>query len=99
MPIKRQRAAIGTPRDRSCFKRETDLGRRVSTREERRSVLVVTNGIRTEVDYFDALKKEPWVTADKVKIKFEPGDPTAVVLRAARIRDDSAYDEVWVVCE
>jgi hypothetical protein len=99
MPIKRQRAVIGTPRGRSGFKRETDLRRRVDTREELWSVLVVTNGNRTEVDYFEALKKEPWVIADKVKVKFEHGDPAAVVLRAARIRDDSAYDEAWVVCD
>lgn len=99
MPIKRQRAVIGTPRGRSGFKRETDLGRRVGTREERWSVLVVTNGNRTEVDYFEALKKEPWVIADKVKVKFEHGEPAAVVVRAARIRDDSAYDEAWVVCD
>lgn len=99
MSIKRRRAVIGSARGSSGFKRETDLGRRVDTREERWSVLVVTNGNRTEADYFEALKKESWVIADKVKVKFEHGEPAAVVLRAARIRDDNAYDKAWVVCD
>jgi hypothetical protein len=60
---------------------------------------VVTNGVRTEVDYFDALRKEPWVTADKVTVKFESGEPIAVLLRAAKIRGDNAYDEAWAVCD
>jgi hypothetical protein len=83
----------------SGFRRETDLARRANTRTECRSVLIVTNGVRTEVDYFDALRKEPWVTADKVTVKFQSGEPIAVVLRAAEIRDDNAYDEAWAVCD
>lgn len=43
------------------FSRETNLGRRTAVREERRTVLIVTNGQRTEVDYFEALKMESWV--------------------------------------
>lgn len=82
------------------FRRETDLRRRPpGTREQRRTVLVITNGTRTEVDYFEALRAEPWVTAHKVKVKFERGDPAAVVLRAAMIRDDDEYDEAWAVCD
>lgn len=83
----------------SEFRRETDLARRANTRTERRSVVIVTNGLRTEVDYFDALRKESWVTADKVTVKFQSGEPIAVVLRAAEIRDDNAYDEAWAVCD
>lgn len=83
----------------SEFRRETNLLRRVDTRQERRSVLVVTNGVSTEVDYFDSLRREPWVTADKVKVKFVSGEPAAIVLSAARIRDENAYDEAWVVCD
>ena len=81
------------------FSRETNLRRGTPTREERRSVLIVTNGSRTEVDYFKALRNEPWITADKVTPKFEAGAPVAVVARAAEIRADSAYDEAWVVCD
>jgi RloB-like protein len=81
------------------FSRETDLLRRANTRPERRSVLVVTNGARTEFDYFDSLRREQWVTADKVTVKFESGEPIAVVLRAGKIREDNAYDEAWAVCD
>jgi RloB-like protein len=81
------------------FSRETNLRRGVHTREERRSVLIVSNGSRTEVDYFKALRNEPWVMADKVTPKFEAGAPAAVVERASEIRVDSAYDEAWVVCD
>jgi RloB-like protein len=81
------------------FTRETNLARRFGTREQRTSVLVVTNGIRTEKAYFDALGSEPWVAVNKVKVKPEEGSPAAVVQRAAEIRDGSEYDEAWVVCD
>jgi len=81
------------------FNRETNLRRPSGTREERWSILIVTNGERTEVAYFEGVRKEPWVTASKIKVKFEHGDPAAIVARAARIRDDSAYDEAWAVSD
>lgn len=81
------------------FRRETNLRRSSGNRQERRTVLIVTNGERTEVDYFEALKNEPWVTAAKVMVKFEAGAPGAVVNRTAKIRDDSGYDEGWSVCD
>lgn len=81
------------------FSRETNLRRSVATREEHRSVLIVTNGKSTEIDYFEALRQEPWITAHKVRAKFEPGAPDAIVRRAARIRDENAYDEAWAVCD
>lgn len=80
------------------FQRETNLERRVGTRTERRAVLIVTNGERTECDYFEALRQEPWITG-KVKVKVEKGDPAAVVRRATQIRDDNGYDEAWAVCD
>jgi hypothetical protein len=84
---------------RPGFPRETDLTRRVNIRDEGRSVLIVTNGERTEVDYFNGIKAEPWITAVKVVVKFESGGPSAVVLRAAAMRDENDYDEAWVVCD
>lgn len=93
------RAAHRARRGGSGFSRESNLTRGLGTREERRSVLIITNGESTEVVYFDALRTEPWVTADKVRVRFEAGAPTAIVDRAARIRNDSGYDEAWVVCD
>lgn len=93
----------GRTRDRQQrgkgFNRETNLRRGVPIREERRSVLIVTNGENTEVDYFDALKGEPWVTADKITVKFINGSPVKAVVRAAEIRTENAYDEAWAVCD
>jgi hypothetical protein len=81
------------------FRRETDLRRSVNSREELRSVLIVSNGIKTEIDYFNTLRGESWVTADKVTPKFVAGAPAAVSVRAAAIRQENGYDEAWVVCD
>ena len=82
----------------SKSRRETDLQRRVNTREQRRSVLIITNGKETEFDYFMALRDEPWITAH-VQVKFKNGGPAAAVLRAAAFRDEEEYDEAWAVCD
>src|SRR5260370_38724223 len=102
MPTKARRVETRSHRTRPPrrgFPRETDLTRRVNTRDEGRSVLIVTNGERTEVDYFNGMKKETWITAVKVIVKFEAGEPAVVVLRAAAMRDENDYDEAWVVCD
>jgi len=99
MPAKGRRAETRTRRPRPGFPRETDLTRRVNIRAEGRSVLIMTNGERTEVDYFNGMKEELWITATKVIVKFEAGEPAAVVLRAAVIRQENDYDEAWAVCD
>lgn len=99
MPTRRRRDERATRRRNYGFKHETDLTRLSNIREEGRSVLIVTNGERTEVDYFNGMKQEPWITATKVIVKFEAGEPAAVVVRAAVIRDDNDYDEAWAVCD
>lgn len=81
------------------FRRQTDLRRRPGTRNARRTVIIVSNGTCTEVDYFNALRSEPWITADKVTVKPQRGDPGAVVRRAAQIRDENEYDQAWAVCD
>jgi RloB-like protein len=93
--------AQGRRRGGSDFSKETRLERRRDTREQRRSVLVVTNGESTEKDYFEALRAEPWVAASnvKLKVKFENRSPVAIVTKAAGIRDENEYDEAWVVCD
>jgi RloB-like protein len=99
MPTKGRRAEARTRRPRPGFPRETDLRRRIDIRDEGRSILIVTNGERTEVDYFNGIKEEPWITATKVIVKFQRGEPAAVVLRSAVMRDENDYDEAWVVCD
>src|SRR5262245_50664358 len=102
MPTKRRRGESRTHRTRrprAGFLRETDLTRRIDVRSEGRSVLIVSNGESTEVDYFNGMREEPWITATKVVVKFEAGEPAAVVLRTAVIRDENDYDEAWAVCD
>lgn len=59
MPTKGRRGERRAGSPRPPFPRETDLSRRVAILDEGRSVLIVSNGERTEVDYFNGLKEEP----------------------------------------
>lgn len=77
---------------------ETDLSRRKEVREPRLTVLVVTNGRRTERDYFNGLRAEPWVTAT-LRVSFVSEAPASLVARAAALRDANDYDAVWAVCD
>ena len=98
MPTRRGVSTRGASR-RTGFSRETDLTRRVDLRPQRKTFLIVTNGERTEVDYFNALRREPWITAGKVLVRFEAGEPAAVVRYAAALRAQDDYDEAWAVCD
>jgi hypothetical protein len=77
---------------------ETDLTRRRDVRPQRLTLLIVTNGERTERDYFEELRGETWVVV-ALRVKFERGDPDNTVVRAAQVRQDDEYDKVWVVCD
>jgi hypothetical protein len=77
---------------------ETDLTRRIDVRSQRRTLLVVTNGERTERDYFDALKLEPWVIVT-LRVKFERGTAENAVTKAIRVLNNDEYDAVWAVCD
>lgn len=77
---------------------ETDLSRRSGVREQHRTILILTNGERTEVDYFEGLRHEPWVTVT-LRVKFEGVAPNALTGKAAFLRDINDYDAVWVVCD
>lgn len=78
--------------------RETDLQRSLGRREQRRTILVATNGECTEIAYFSALRYEPWISARIVPV-VERGAPLSVVNGAARRRDRDDYDEAWAVCD
>ena len=82
-----------------AFSRETDLSRRVELQNELRSILLATNGKNSEVDYFQGIKTESWINVGRIVIQFVNGDPASLVIRAAEIRDQNDYDEVWVVCD
>ncbi|MEV1154298.1 RloB family protein [Micromonospora chokoriensis] len=83
---------------RSGRGRETDLRRRASTREQRTTILIATNGESTERAYFDGLKQESWVRP-RVVVVAERGSPVNVVRGAARRRQRDDFDEAWAVCD
>lgn len=78
--------------------RETDLRRGPATREQRRTVLVTTNGESTERAYFEALKREPWVSV-RVAVAVERGSPVDLVRGTYRRQQENDYDEAWAVCD
>jgi hypothetical protein len=96
-PTKNRRDAASR-RSYVPVKYETDLTRRRNVKEQRRSILVVTNGERTEVDYFEGLRFEPQLCAT-LRVKFEGVAPAALPAKAAFLRDSNDYDAVWVVCD
>lgn len=98
MPNKPNAQSSQRRRPYMAVQHETDLTRRSEVRPQRETLLVVTNGERTECDYFEALRKEPWVVVT-LRTKFENGAPDDVVALAVRIRQGDEYDKVWAVCD
>jgi len=86
--------------------RRNDLWRESRNLRQKRTVLIVTEGHRTEPYYFDGLKREVVVNS-RFAVKIKPGkhsSPDAVVGEAIRLQSEeeargSAYDEVWCVCD
>ncbi|MEU8422027.1 RloB family protein [Micromonospora sp. NPDC048835] len=85
------RTRIGTTR-------ETDLRRRVSVREQRQTILAVTNGEATERVYLEGLRREPWLV-HRLVVAVEKGSPIDAVRGAARRRDANDFDHAYVVCD
>lgn len=72
------------------------------TRPEKYTILVVTKGAVTEMEYLNELarranRKDPGIY---VKVKHIPGAPTTVVAKLQSPQGDvSGYQEVWVVVD
>lgn len=90
VPAPRERGGAGA-------RRVTDLRRRPAVREQRRTVLIVTNGESTERVYFTGLKHDR--ATHRVMVAVERGSPLDVVRGAARRRDTDDVDEAWAVCD
>jgi hypothetical protein len=78
--------------------RETELRRTTGTVEQRRSILIGTNGKVTEIEYLKGLKSESWVRP-RAAIVFENSAPVELVRILARRASRDDYDEVWCVCD
>lgn len=69
-------------------------------REERRTVLLVTNGRNTESSYLEGLKRRADRTRYSITVKFVDGDPLTVLKELSGPRSDlSEFSEVWVVVD
>jgi RloB-like protein len=82
------------------FSHRTNLSRPVAVRDQRWTVLILCNGERTEIDYFNGIRSAGLASPGKVMIvKFRNGSPTDTVRSASELRDYSEYDEAWAVCD
>lgn len=77
------------------------MGRRSDARrQERTTILIVTNGERTEMAYLKAIKRRARSRPIAITIQAVPGDPQTVLRKLkTQAVDTSAYDEVWVVVD
>src|SRR5690348_13501812 len=98
MADKPKAGAVQCNRSYRLVHHETDLTRRIDVRRQRETLLIVTNGERTECDYFEGLRKEPWVTVT-LRTRFHSGEPDDVVALAVQIARSDEYDKVWAVCD
>lgn len=83
------------------------LKRRVATRQPRKTLVVFCEGERTEPEYLEALKRQPWVRdLAAVDIRIETGHgasiPRRLVAMAAEARsratkEEAEIDEFWCV--
>lgn len=96
--------------DKELRRQRRSPGRRVGTREERAgTILIVTEGKRTEPAYFNGLKRKLEaahagtvdVEAPVIQVRGCGESGSKLVDQARRIRQKSGkvYREVWVVCD
>lgn len=100
MPDQQRERRSRSRRPYAGFSHRTNLSRPVAAREQRWTVLILSNGERSEVDYFNGIRSARLASPGKVMIvKFRNGSPTDTVRSAAELRDYSEYDEAWAVCD
>lgn len=96
--------------DKELRRQRQRTGRRVNTREERAgTILIVTEGKRTEPAYFNGLKRKIEaahagtidIEAPVIEVRGCGESGSKLVEQAQRIRQKSGkvYREVWVVCD
>jgi len=74
-------------------------GRR-ATRQTKHTILIVTNGERTEKAYLDEVKRLASKPGLSIKVEFINGDGNNIVKKLRSPHGDtSAYDEVWIVID
>jgi RloB-like protein len=100
MPEPRRTGIARSRRPYTAVSHKTNLSRSVDTRDQRWTVLILSNGARTEVDYFNSLKLSGLLgPSKKVTVKFRNGTPYDTVRAASEVQDYSDFDEAWAVCD
>ena len=95
------------PRDRK--REEQSLRRRQETREVRKTILIVTEGEKTEPDYFNGLRKRWRLSTAEIEVVGKGATPSRVVEEAVSRKEkreqdcgkdlNDQYDEVWAVVD
>ncbi|SYZ33447.1 RloB family protein [Propionibacterium australiense] len=78
------------------------ISRKRGQRDERTTILLVTNGGKTEKSYLEALKRKvPRDSGLSVQIRPEDGkEPETILRNLERERSDlSGYDEIWIIVD
>ncbi len=81
------------------FPRSSNLRRPTSTRDERWTMLILTNGERAERDYLNGLKLQYGRALSFANVIFDNKAPAALVAKAAAMRREDFYNEAWTVCD
>ncbi len=77
--------------------KKVETGRK---RQPKKSILLVTNGEKTELLYLSGLKSYLRCRNISLKVKFVKGEPNTVLKNLTSPRGDvSAYDEIWIVVD
>ncbi|MCK4642522.1 RloB domain-containing protein [bacterium] len=66
-------------------------------RNERLKILIVTQGEKTEYNYFNDLKRIERLTNVSVSIKPKPKDPKKMIQAICKMNDIDSYDRIWCV--
>lgn len=62
-------------------------------------MLILTNGERSERDYFNGLKLQYGRAFSFANVIFDNKAPAALVARAATLRREDFYNVAWIVCD
>jgi len=86
---------------RTDFRNKPGKSRKAPSRPLRRHILIVCEGAKTEVNYFEEIRKSLRLSAMEIDIQGLGQDPKSLVERAKQLRhensEENPYESVWCV--
>ncbi|SHI99809.1 RloB-like protein [Tessaracoccus bendigoensis DSM 12906] len=80
--------------------RRSSRGHSRPSRKTKRTVLIVTNGERTEMSYLSEVKSRARKDETTITVKFLNGSPDSILRKLSSPHGDvTDYDEVWIVVD